>query len=105
MSATFGVTALNGLTAPEGGYVQESSTDSSVEVATIRNASGVTVKAVPKKVVTTNVSIKGKGGAALTAVTAGEFTLGTVKVTSVKNSESNDDFADFEISGKKYENL
>ena len=54
MPATFGVENLFGLTAPAGGHVQESSSESSIEVATIRNASGVTVKAV------NTVTVKGK---------------------------------------------
>ena len=105
MAATFGVNQLHGLTVPSGGYAQETSSEDSVEVATVRNASGVTVKAVPKKVVTSTYTLKGKGGAALTAVTAGAMTAGTMKIVSVKNSESNDDFADFEITGKKYSNI
>lgn len=105
MAATFGVTQLHGLTVPAGGYAQETSSEDSVETATVRNASGVTVKVVPKKVVTSTYTLKGKGGAALAAVTAGAMTGGSMKVVSVKNSESNDDFADFEITGKKYTTL
>ena len=59
MPATFGVENLFGLTVPAGGHVQESSSESSIEVATIRNASGVTVKAVPKPLVTKTVTLKG----------------------------------------------
>ena len=105
MPATFGAISTFGLSVPEGGYVQESSSDSSVDVATIRNNLGVTVKAVPKPLVTKTVTIKGKGDAALASVAAGSFTAGTLRVTSAKQAESNDDFPDFEITGTAYSNL
>ena len=56
MPAHLGVATTFGLTAPVGGYVQESSREESVELATIRNESGVTVKAVPKPLVTRTVN-------------------------------------------------
>lgn len=105
MPATFGVESTFGLTAPAGGHVQESSSEASVEVATIRNAQGITVKAVPKPMVTKTVTLKGKGDAALAAVAAGAFSANTLRVTSAKQSESNDDFPDFEITGTAYSNL
>lgn len=105
MPATFGVENTFGLTAPAGGHVQESSSEASVEVATIRNAQGITVKAVPKPMVTKTVTLKGKGDAALAAVAAGAFSANTLRVTSAKQSESNDDFPDFEITGTAYSNL
>jgi hypothetical protein len=55
--------------------------------------------------VTKTVTIKGKGDAALASVTAGSFTAGTLRVTSAKQAESNDDFPDFEITGTAYSNL
>ena len=105
MPATFGVANTFGLTPAAGGHVQESSSESSIEVATIRNAQGVTVKAVPKPLVTKTVSIKGKGDAGLAAVVAGNFTSGAMRVTSAKQSESNEDFPDFELTGTAYSNL
>lgn len=105
MAAHLGVVNLNGLTAPSGGYVQESSKEETIEIATIRNASGVTVKAAPKPLVTRTVMIKGKGDAVFSGVTAGSFTADTVKVTEAKQVESNDDFPDFEITGVAYSDL
>ena len=105
MAATLGVVNLHGLTAPSGGYVQESTKEDAIEIATIRNASGVTVVAVPKPMITRTVSIKGKGDAVFSGVTAGGFTVDTVKVTEAKQTESNDDFPDFEITGVAYSNL
>ena len=89
------------MTAPTGGHVQESTREQSREVATIRNASGVTVIAVAKPLVTTDVTIKGKGDPVLAGVTTGAFTSGTLKIISAKGTESNDDFPDFEIKAQK----
>jgi hypothetical protein len=50
--------------------------------------------------VKTTVSIKGRGRSDV-SVAAGALS-GSVKVTSVKNSETNDDFPTFEVTGVKY---
>lgn len=105
MPAHLGIATTFGLNAPTGGYVQESSQEDSVEIATIRDETGTTVKAVPKPMVTRSVSIKGKGDAALTAVVSGSFAEGVLRVTEAKQSESNEDFPDFEITGTAYLNL
>lgn len=105
MAATFGAEEVFGLTVPSGGHVEESSSDSSVELATVKNNVGVTVIAVPRKMVTTNLSIKGRGDPALSAVTSGAITAGTLKVTSAKGTESKDDFPAFEITAVKFTNL
>lgn len=56
MAATFGVTNLHGL-APATGHAQESSADSSIEVATLRGSLGVTVVAKPKKLITRSITL------------------------------------------------
>jgi len=105
MPAHLGVASTFGLTAPAGGYVQESSQEDSVEIATIRDETGTTVKAVPKPMVTRAVSLKGKGDAELAAVASGSFAEGVLRITEAKQSESNEDFPDFEINGTAYLNL
>jgi hypothetical protein len=45
---------------------------------------------------------KGRGTAALSLVTAGAMTAGAVQAISVKNTESNDDFPTYEITGVSY---
>ncbi len=105
MPAHLGVATTFGLSAPAGGYVHESSREDSIEIATIRNESGVTVKATPKPMVTRTVNLKGKGDANLAAVSSGAFAAGQLRVTEAKQSESNDDFPDFEITGTAYLNL
>lgn len=102
MAAHLGVTTNFGLTKPAGSYVSESSREESIDVATVRNESGVTVVAVPKPLITRTVNIKGKGDADLAGVSAGAFTAGVLRVTEAKQSESNDDFPDFDITGVAY---
>ena len=74
-------------------------------MATIRDETGITVKAVPKPMVTRTVNLKGKGDANLAAVAAGSFAAGVLRITEAKQSESNEDFPDFEITGTAYLNL
>ena len=102
MPATFGVTSTFGLTAPTGCVVEESSSEDEVEAKTIRDQTGTTCRAVTSKTIKTTVMIKGRGLDLTTPVTAGAMVAGTVKVTSLKTSESNDDFPTFEITGVKY---
>ena len=104
MAATFGVNNTHGLS-PNTGHVSESSKDSSVEVATIRDEQGVTVFAGPRKLITRNVTITGKGDVDIEAVVPGAVTLGTAMITSVKQSESNEDFPEFEIQATIYEEI
>jgi hypothetical protein len=104
MAATFGITDNFGGSAPTGGWRQESSEEQTVEVATIRNETGVTVVAQPKGVVTTTVMIRSKGDVSVgTLPSVGAFS--GFKVTSAKISESNDDFRTAEITAVKYESL
>jgi glyoxylate utilization-related uncharacterized protein len=104
MPATFGVVDDFGGTAPSGGYMQESSEEQSVEVATIKDASGKTVVAQPKGVVTTTVTIRSKGDVSIgSAPSIGSFS--GFKVTAAKISESNDDFRTAEVTAVKYESL
>ena len=101
MAATFGVTNLHGL-APASGHAQEASADASIEVATLRNALGVTVVAEPKKMITRTITLSGKGTPDFTDVAAGAITINTSFITSVKVTESNDDFPTFEIQAVAY---
>ena len=104
MAATFGVNNTHGLS-PNTGHVSESSKDSSVEVATIRDEQGVTVFAGPRKLITRNVTITGKGEADIEGVVPGTVALGVAMITSVKQSESNEDFPEFEIQATIYDEI
>ena len=104
MPATFGVTNQFGL-APDTGHVSQSSEDSSVDVATIRDENGITKYAGPRKLVTKTQTISGKGTVSLDDVAPGIVSLGTAMITSVRQSESNDDFPEFEIQATTYTEL
>lgn len=96
----FGVSSTFGLTAPNG-YLQESSSEESCDVATIKGATGNYVEARAKPLVTKTVTVKTKGEPDLVDVHTGQIT-GTIVVTSAKVTESNDDFATAEITGTQY---
>jgi len=97
---TFGVQSTFGLTPPDG-YLQESSSESTVEVATIKGATGQIVEAIPKPMTSTTVNIRTKGSADLVAVYVGAIS-GSLVVTSSKVSESNDDFATAEVTAQSF---
>lgn len=99
---TAGVLDNFDISAPSGGYVNEAEKEQSIDVATVRDENSVTKVAKAKKMITETQTIKGKGDAALSAVTTGSFSSGTIKIVSAKQTETNDDFPDFEIVGKKY---
>ena len=105
MAATFGVANQTDLSAPTGGYINESSSDSSIEVATVEDENGVTVVAMAKKLITETQSIKGKGDPEISAVSAGAFSSGTAKIVEAKGTENHEDFPDFEITAEKYSDL
>ena len=105
MAATIGVsTTFQGLvTAPTGCVINEVSQDSSKEVKTIKNASGVTVQVGVLPMTETKISVKGKGSAALSTVAASSsISSGTVVVTSISVDESQDDYPDFSIEAVKW---
>lgn len=89
MPISFGATAF-GVTAPSG-YIQESTQETSVELATIRDVDGQTALVIAKPRSTTTTTVKTKGEPDLDSVPEGAFS--GAKLTSSKVSESNDDFA------------
>ena len=91
------------ISAPTGTVIQEVEQSLSKEVKTIRNASGVTVQASTLPIITTKVSVKGKGIPALSTVAAtASVTSGTLVTTSVSVDESNDDYPGFTIEAESY---
>jgi hypothetical protein len=94
MPVSFGA-VLFGVTAPSG-YLQESSQESVVELATIRDADGQTVIVQAKPRSTTTTTVKTKGEADLLAVPEGAFS--GAKLTSSKLSQTNDDFSTSEAT-------
>ncbi len=97
----FATINLFGVTDTAAGYLQESSEEKSVEVATCKDSTGVTKLAVPKGVVTTTVTLKGKGTFSPN-VSRNTAVGSTAVITSAKASQSNDDFPDYEITYQKF---
>jgi hypothetical protein len=89
MPVLFGAVTF-GVTAPSG-YLQESSQEKSVELATIRDADGQTVVVQAKPRSTTTTTVKTKGEDDLLAVPEGAFS--GAKLTGSKISQTNDDFS------------
>jgi hypothetical protein len=104
MAATFGVTNTRGLS-PDDGFIGQSSEDSTVDVVTLRNQQGVTVQAEPKKLITRTITVSGKGTTNFAQVTGGDAALNVAMISSVKITESNDDFPEFEIQATTYEDI
>lgn len=94
MPVSFGAVSF-GVTAPSG-YLQESSQESVVELATIRDADGQTVIVQAKPRSTTTTTVKTKGEADLLAVPEGAFS--GANLTGSKISQTNDDFSTSEAT-------
>jgi hypothetical protein len=94
MPVAFGAVTF-GVTAPSG-YLQESSQEAAVELATIRDAEGQTVLVQKKPRQTTTTNVKTKGEATLLAVPEGNFSGATL--TASKVSQTNDDFSTAEAT-------
>jgi hypothetical protein len=89
MPVSFG--AVNfGVTEPSG-YLQDSTEETTVEVATIRDFDGKTVVAQAKPRSTTTTTVNTKGDANLLTVPVGAFSGATI--TSAKIGQTNDDFS------------
>lgn len=105
MPAHIGAINGFGLAAPAGGYVHETSRESSVEIDSVKDNLGVTVVADPKPLVSRKITSRGQGDPVLASVVAGAFAADAVKIISVKRTESNDKRPEFEISAVAYSNL
>ena len=94
MPVSFG--AVTFTVTPPSGYLQESSQEDMVELATIRDANGqtVVVQAKPRSTTTTNVKTKGEDD--LLTVPEGSFS--GAKLTGSKVSQTNDDFSTAEAT-------
>jgi len=87
---------------PGGAALEEVSTETTVEVKTLRDKSGTTKHAQKLGFVKKTVTARGYGDGmgSLGNVTAGGIT--GAKVMEVKGSESNEDFPKFEIQTVEY---
>jgi len=99
MAVSFGAITF-GVTAPSG-YLQESSQETAVELATIRDFDGQTVLVQAKPRSTTTTTVKTKGEDDLLAVPEGAFS--GAKLTGSKVSQTNDDFSTSEATYTLFE--
>jgi hypothetical protein len=99
MPVSFGAVTF-GVTAPSG-YLQESTVETVVELATIRDAEGQTVIVQAKPRSTSTTTVKTKGEDDLLAVPEGAFT--GAKLTGSKVSQTNDDFSTAEATYTLFE--
>lgn len=99
MAVSFGAITF-GVTAPSG-YLQESSLETAVELATIRDADGQTVLVQAKPRSTSTTTVKTKGEDDLLAVPEGTFS--GAKLTGSKVSQTNDDFSTSEATYTLFE--
>ena len=105
MPAHIGAINNLGVAAPSGGYLHETSRESSVEIDSVKDNLGVTVVADAKPLITRKITAMGQGDPVLTNVIAGAFAVDVVKIISMKRTESNDKRPEFEISAVAYSNL
>ena len=93
--------------APSSAAVQEYSTEETVDVKTLRDFAGITKLIGTPKFKTVTSSIRGYGDAAsvMATITTGAITGGTGKAIEAKLTLSNEDFPQFDITTKTYENL
>lgn len=97
----FATINLFGVTDPAAGYLQETSEEKSIEVATCKDATGVTKLAIPKGVVTTTTTLKGKG-TFTPAVSRNPSVGSSAVITSAKVSETNEEFPDYEVTYQRF---
>jgi hypothetical protein len=91
MAATFGAGTLpTGTAIGTDGILRSVTTKESVDTFPLRDGTGVTKQLVPGKTKTTEITVEFYGNPNLASVSAGAFTLGTLKMVSAKLSESNE---------------
>lgn len=101
---SIGITSTD-IAEPSNSTTEEFTTDTSLEVATIRDKTGVTKHVSKLGYSTTTFTRRGRGAGDLSGVTAGAISEGTVKILSVSNTQTADDFPSYEISGVRKDDL
>jgi hypothetical protein len=90
MAATFGATIPAGTAIGQDGLLRNTSSKTSCETFGFRDSAGVTKKFKPG-MISREVTVEFWGGADLSAVSAGAFTAGTLKMVSAKITENNEE--------------
>ena len=71
----------------------------------IRDKTGVTKHATKLGYGTTTLTRRGRGAGSLADVTAGAITEGAAKITSIRNTQTADDFPSYEITAIQKDDL
>jgi hypothetical protein len=101
---SIGITSTD-IAEPANSTTEEFTTDSTVEVATIRDKTGVTKHVQKLGYSTTNFTRRGRGAGTLANVAAGAISEGTAKVISISNTQTADDFPSYEITAVQKDDL
>lgn len=101
---SIGITSTD-IAEPANSTTEEFTTDSTVEVATIRDKTGVTKHVSKLGYSTTNFTRRGRGAGSLADVSAGAISEGTAKIISVSNTQTADDFPSYEITAVQKDDL
>jgi DNA-binding transcriptional regulator YiaG len=101
---SIGITSTD-IAEPSNSTTEEFTTDSTVEVVTIRDKTGVTKHATELGYSTTNFTRRGRGVGTLGDVAAGAISEGTAKIISVSNTQTADDFPSYEITAVRKDDL
>lgn len=99
MPLTWGAVAY---ATPPTGYLQDSTRDTTIETATIRDQVGAVVQAIAKPRQLTTITVKTKGEFSLMNVGMGDHGSSQF-INSAKVSETNDDFSVSEVTYLKFE--
>lgn len=97
--------SLSDIAEPSNSTTEEFTKEQSVEVVSIRDKTGVTKHATKLGYGTTTFTRRGRGAASLADVTAGAITEGSAKITSVRNTQTADDFPSYEITSIQKDDL
>jgi len=95
--ASIGITSTD-IAEPANSTTEEFTTDTSVEVVTLRDKTGVTKHAVPLGYATTTFTRRGRGVGDLANVAVGAIAQNTAKIISITNTQTADDFPSYEIT-------
>jgi hypothetical protein len=97
--------SLTGITEPSNSTTEEFTKDQSVEIVSIRDKTGVTKHATALGYGTITLTRRGRGAGSLTDVAEGAITGGAAKITSVRNTQTADDFPSYEITSIQKDDL
>jgi hypothetical protein len=101
---SIGIT-LSDIAEPSNSTTEEFTKDQTVEIVSIRDKTGVTKHATELGYSTTTLTRRGRGAASLADVTAGAISEGAAKITSIRNTQTADDFPSYEITAIQKDNL